>query len=131
MQASPCDLPRREAKGQSDLLSLHPCTNADPQLRACADRLRGCQARGRWYATHATRCDRIKIGLYPFNDRPFNVHYAHKQLATRDFSTEVAFREAYYAADSPRILQASNKVARFRAAACGVSLSRSESSSQP
>lgn len=41
---------------------------------------------------------RIAIEPYPFSVRPFKVHYAYKHLDTRDFPTEDAFREAYYAA---------------------------------
>ena len=42
--------------------------------------------------------DRVEIRPYPFDVRPFKVHYAYRQLYTNDYPTEEAFREAYFAA---------------------------------
>ena len=42
--------------------------------------------------------DRIEITPYPFDVHPLPVQHIYKQLETRDFATEDAFLEAYYAA---------------------------------
>jgi Protein of unknown function (DUF3891) len=88
-----------------DLLSLHLCATAEPPSQTFEPVPTGYEAGEGVHLKLTPRdTDRIEIDPYPFNVRPFTVHYAYKHLPTRDFPSRDAFLEAYYAA-VPKIRQ--------------------------
>src|SRR5262249_53671536 len=82
-----------------DLLSLYLCTIAEPKKQHFEPVPTDYnQASGIRISLAPRDIDQIKVEPYPFDVRPFKVHYAYKHLETYDFPTEDAFQEAYYAA---------------------------------
>jgi hypothetical protein len=82
-----------------DLLSLYLCTADEPQYQNVEPVPTDSEAANGVRMSLTPRdTDHIKVEPYPFNVRPFKVHYVYKHLETYDFPTENAFREAYYAA---------------------------------
>jgi Protein of unknown function (DUF3891) len=88
-----------------DLMSLHLCVNAEPPTQTFEPVPTDYEA-GEAVCLKLTPrdTDRIEMDPYPFNVRPFKVHYAYKHLPTHDFPSRDAFLEAYYAA-VPKIRQ--------------------------
>jgi len=82
-----------------DLLSLYICSNATLKEQYFEFVPAGYQKREPARMSLTPRgADRIALDPYPFAVRPLPVGYAYKHLATHDFPSEAAFREAYYAA---------------------------------
>jgi hypothetical protein len=81
-----------------DLLSLYLCS-AEPKsqtIEFVPTRYQQCDDVR--MSLEPTDGERISIEPYPFALRPLKVCYAYRRLATYDFPTESAFRDAYYAA---------------------------------
>jgi hypothetical protein len=82
-----------------DLLSLYICSNPRPKEQYFEFVPTGYRQREAVRMTLTPGdADRIALDPYPFAVRPLTVGYAYKHLATHDFPSESAFREAYYAA---------------------------------
>jgi hypothetical protein len=84
-----------------DLLSLYLCM-ADPPQNQYLDPVptgyKPADREGLCLSLIPRESDRIEITPYPFDVHPLPVQHIYKQLETRDFATEDAFLEAYYAA---------------------------------